>query len=595
MLSTTFFMLGFNQMVHAGSAASSELKKDDVRYAASAAFDGLLNTSWAEGEDGQGDGAWLELKLSGTTEIKTLHIWPGKLDEGERSYKYHARPRKLTILLDGSPLEQSVFIEDKMQRVDIKVNNKAKVIRIQVDQSYEGRVFGELHIAEVAINMAETGPIKKLRSWQKGREASRMDEAFKREIEDRYTDCKAAEFGDKAALDFIGQAAADGPLYLQKKAKSYVGDGYRIQAIQSHPFARKALRKLKDPNAIPYLEKAMLRTTGQEQREILNTVSYYKAFQELVGGINHNPQNWGESGWSLGELQHFGEPLPVEINRSGELYLADIGNNRIQKFNEDGRAVQFWGAPKPEITDIWYAKGREFYVSGSAPGETTGLFQNPVDVELLPEKEADAFATLEANGRIQVYDIDGQPLRSMRFAHDYPAEGGLGGTAYLAYLPKKNYLCAIVQDQGSCFSRETGDQIGESWTIEDGSPNALEVLRNDTILMAFGDKIISYAFDGFRKKVLFDEAIIGKGFESIDISLDEKGKLWLLTDEGVLFKFKKPGKIEYQLQVVDHPLRNPRFAVIEDFVYISSDSRIETIDVRQRLIDLEDEAKEATE
>ena len=113
--------------------------------------------------------------------------------------------------------------------------------------------------------------------------------------------------------------------------------------------------------------------------------------------------------------------------------------------------------------------------------------------------------------------------------------------------------------------------------------------------MAFGDKIISYAFDGFRKKVLFDEAIIGKGFESIDISLDEKGKLWLLTDEGVLFKFKKPGKIEYQLQVVDHPLRNPRFAVIEDFVYISSDSRIETIDVRQRLIDLEDEAKEETE
>ena len=72
---------------------------------------------------------------------------------------------------------------------------------------------------------------------------------------------------------------------------------------------------------------------------------------------------------------------------------------------------------------------------------------------------------------------------------------------------KENYLCAIIQDQGACFDRSTGDQIGDSWTIEDGTPNAVEVLRNDTILMVFGDKVISYAFDGFRKKVLFDEAI----------------------------------------------------------------------------------------
>ena len=69
-----------------------------------------------------------------------------------------------------------------------------------------------------------------------------MDDAL-RDIEDKYTACKAAEFGDKEALDFIGKAAADGPLYLQRKAKSFVGDGYD-QALQS-PYAREALRKLK--------------------------------------------------------------------------------------------------------------------------------------------------------------------------------------------------------------------------------------------------------------------------------------------------------------------------------------------------------------
>ena len=157
-----YLLFGFNSLALAGSAASSELKKDDVRYSASAAFDGLLNTSWAEGESGQGEGSWLELKLSGTTEIKTLHIWPGKLDEGERSYKYHARPRSLTIQLDGTPLEQPVYVEDKMQRLDININGKAKVIRFKSTKATKAVSLENLR--EAAINMADPAPISRLRT-----------------------------------------------------------------------------------------------------------------------------------------------------------------------------------------------------------------------------------------------------------------------------------------------------------------------------------------------------------------------------------------------------------------------------------------------
>lgn len=577
---------------YAGNTASSQLSKDNNKFPSSAAFDGLLETSWAEGEPGQGEGTWLELNLGRSTQIDTLHIWPGKLDEGLRSFQYNARPRSITVTLDGVPLEETFYIEDKMSRVDLKIDAKAKKIRIQIEQAYEGRVFSELHIAEMAINYMDDAPVSKIRAWQKTREATRMDEAFREDVEANYSQYKSAEFGDKDALSFIGKAAGDGPVYLQKKVRSIVGDGYRAQAIQSHPYAREALRKLKDPNAIPFLERAMLRSTGSQYQQIKGTISYFRAYQEMVGGPNRNPQNWGDTGWSVGELQSFGEPLPIEVDRFGSLYLADIGNNRIQLFNDEGRSIKQWGAPEPGITNSWYSEKGDYYVSGSDATSENAQFINPLDVVLIPEKEADGFATLEANGRIQVFDSNGTAILSWIFNHNYPAESALGGTGYLAYLPKHDYLCPVIQDQGACFDRVSGEQIGETWDVPDGTPNALEVLTNDTLLLVFGNKIIGYAFDGFRKKVLIDEDIIGRGFESLDITIDEKGKLWVLTDMGDLYKFKRPGKLDYKLKIIDRPINYPRLALIEDMVFITSDDRIEVIDVRQRIIDLEDQSAE---
>ena len=63
-------------------------------------------------------------------------------------------------------------------------------------------------------------------------------------------------------------------------------------------------------------------------------------------------------------------------------------------------------------------------------------------------------------------------------------------------------------------------------------PHAVEVLKNDKILMAFGDKIVAYNFDGFRDCVIMDAKVLGDGFESLDMTVDEDNKLWILTDRG---------------------------------------------------------------
>ena len=43
--------------------------------------------------------------------------------------------------------------------------------------------------------------------------------------------------------------------------------------------------------------------------------------------------------------------------------------------------------------------------------------------------------------------------------------------------------------------------------------DAVEVLKNDKILMAFGDICIAYNYDGFRDGVVIDSKVLGDGFE----------------------------------------------------------------------------------
>jgi hypothetical protein len=579
----TFLLLS---SAYAGTAATSAKKDAGSKLA----VDGLLQTSWMEDAPGYGQNEAYTLTLHKSIDIKTLSIWPGNLSNGSRSFKQYARPKLIRILVDGNQIGDAVRLTDDMRRFDIDIETTGRKIEIVVDEVFEGVVYSDMAIAEIAVNFPDVSEGKRMQQWIESKDGTRRTEQFNEELNVAYNNCATADFGDKASFDKIGQAAADGSPLYQQKVLTYVPDGFRIQSLPSDPTAQKALRKLKDPNGVPYLELASLRSYGKERRLIQADAEYLLAYGDLIGGPNRNVRFWGESGWSVGELQSFGEPLPLEVNRFGDIYVADIGNNRIQLFNPDGRSIRQWGGAKPDVTNAWYSRNRAYYTSGSEPGRKAGLFTNPVDVTLMPEKEVDAFATLEANGRVQLFDSEGRTLISWTASPSYAPEGGLGGTAYIAYLPKRDYICTILQDEGICFNRDAEEL--SRWTISDGTPNAVEVLPNDKILMAFGDKIVAYTFDGFRDRVIMDSKVLGDGFESLDMTLDEDNKLWIVTDRGDAYKFKRPGKVEFKIKAIDRAIRYPRIAVIEDILYITSDDRIEEIDIRQRKIDLEDAAKE---
>jgi hypothetical protein len=575
----------------AGPKASSTLKNEEATYDAALAFDGLLTSGWAEGELGSGEGQWLELDLGRTTQIDTLAIWPGNLSQGAKSFREFGRPRKLTVTVDGKPVGDQLTLLDKMQRVELPVGASGRKLRITIDESYEGMVFADLFIAEVAINFPSNERAVKLDKFLQSPGAREEANEYGDKLDTAYVTHKGAEFGDKESLAFIMDAVADGPTFLRPHIHKYVPAGFRAQAVRSSKRAQKALRKLKDSNAIPAFEMASLRADEDEQRLLAETVEVFYAYQELIGGPSRNVGYWGEPGWALGQLQALGEPITLEVDRLANVYAADVGNSRIQMFNDEGRPMRQWG-PDPDITQEWFGRNHPWYVSGAKPGDGQGQWENPVDVEIIPEKEVDGFAALDAKGKIGVFDSEGRPRISWTVETKNDAQPALGGTSYLEWSDKKQQLIAIIEDEVVTYTLDS-EEVNR-FHIADGTPNAVEVGKNGRLLMVFGDEIKAYnPADGFSYGTVISDAILGEGFEDVDLTLDEEGKLWVLTDKGWVFKFKKPGKLEYKIRVFTRPLSHPRIAVREGILYMCSDDRIERVDILQMRLDQAAEAKEA--
>jgi hypothetical protein len=76
--------------------------------------------------------------------------------------------------------------------------------------------------------------------------------------------------------------------------------------------------------------------------------------------------------------------------------------------------------------------------------------------------------------------------------------------------------------------------------------------------------------------VIGDE--LPEGFEAWDLASDEKGKLWVVTDNGWVLKLKRPGKVDIQVQWATWSVDTPRFAVQDGMLYILANDKISKVD-----------------
>lgn len=116
---------------------------------------------------------------------------------------------------------------------------------------------------------------------------------------------------------------------------------------------------------------------------------------------------WHNSGTSVAGKEDgaFSAPNAIAFDSAGNMYVADMGNHRIQKYDPDGKFLGWWGKDS--------ADGHGWHDPGSnlegAPGSGEGEFDQPCDVAVGP---GDCIYVIDNfNRRVQKFTSDGRYVK----------------------------------------------------------------------------------------------------------------------------------------------------------------------------------------
>ena len=149
---------------------------------------------------------------------------------------------------------------------------------------------------------------------------------------------------------------------------------------------------------------------------------------------------WGKQGSAAGE---FNEPRGIAVNRSsGEIYIIDSKNQRVQKLGPDGRPVATWGK------------------EGNGPGD----FKDPCGIAVAPD--GSVYVADTWNHRIQKFDANG------RFVLQWNEENpgfwgprgvavGPDGTVYVTDTGNKRVLGYSPEGKQKAVWGKDGSKPGE--------------------------------------------------------------------------------------------------------------------------------------
>jgi tripartite motif-containing protein 71 len=95
-------------------------------------------------------------------------------------------------------------------------------------------------------------------------------------------------------------------------------------------------------------------------------------------------RKWGTEGSGNGQFSH---PRGIDVDSSGNVYVADVSNHRIQEFTNTGKFITKWGSQ----------------------GSGNGQFQAPSDVAI--DGSDNVFVSDTSNQRIQKFTVTGKFIR----------------------------------------------------------------------------------------------------------------------------------------------------------------------------------------
>ena len=224
----------------------------------------------------------------------------------------------------------------------------------------------------------------------------------------------------------------------------------------------------------------------------------------------------GQSDYSLKLLYTFGSegdqpdqfrsPLAISIGPEGNIYIADTGNNRIQKFNKRGVFLK--------------------YVGGF--GWETEQFDRPVDV--CAKTGLDVFVADFNNERIERYDKDLNYISSyypdetqtedLRFGFPYGVTISKHGELFI--IDGENYRILKINSFGEP-ELSFGDYRWGTGKLD--RPSQIEITRSDDVYVSdkTANRIVVYDYFGNYTNQLGLGIVNSPG----GIACDQNGNVWI--------------------------------------------------------------------
>jgi hypothetical protein len=139
------------------TASSSAPAEENETYEPTNLSDAKQSTSWIEGEQGSGLGAWVQADFGGQKTLTSFTLWPGYWYNLEFWQRY-ARPKTVVVeLSDGSSQEFSVADAMKAQTFTFSQPRATTTARVKVKAVYAGSTFPDFALSEVTFHDAAPG------------------------------------------------------------------------------------------------------------------------------------------------------------------------------------------------------------------------------------------------------------------------------------------------------------------------------------------------------------------------------------------------------------------------------------------------------
>jgi len=194
---------------------------------------------------------------------------------------------------------------------------------------------------------------------------------------------------------------ADGKLY----EADYWNDAVQVFSLDGHLLRTLGGKTGSGPG--------QFRAPGGTSAEPDGTVvvaDFYNQRVQMLSPLGHFIRQIGATGEKgYAASGRFNYPMDVAVNpRSGDFYVADGYNDRIQEFNAEGRFLRMWGGPF----------GLHLPYSINVLGGLPGWLRTPTSIAIGPH--GDVFVADQENNRVQKFTANGRFLTAFGHAPRQP-------------------------------------------------------------------------------------------------------------------------------------------------------------------------------